>query len=80
MALLLDDDEHLRRLSGKQPLSEVEARIQSSLEEPSSDLVLRIREQLREYLADRPDTLRLETTSLGEDATYKGILHLLATA
>lgn len=80
VALLLDDEEHDRRLSSKQPLNEVEARIQTSLQDPSGDLVLRIREQLTEYLAYRPDTLRLETTSLGEDATYNGILHLLATA
>ncbi len=65
VALLLDDDEHLRRLRGKQPAHEVEARIQADLTDPESDLLARIRGHLAEYLADRPQTIRLDISGLG---------------
>jgi hypothetical protein len=48
VALLVDIDEHTRRLPEKKPASDVDARIQSSLE--ASDLVERIRGHLAEYL------------------------------
>lgn len=79
VALLVDDDEHLRRMRGKQPINEVETRVQTLLEDPNSNLVTRIRGHLAEYLADRPDAIRVDTTGLGEDATYTRLLQVLAT-
>ena len=78
VALLVDDEEHARRLAGKQPASEVEACVQSLLEDPGSDLVDRIRQHLAEYLAGRPETIRLDTTGLGADASYARLLDVLA--
>ena len=78
VALLVGDREHLHRLRGKQPANEVEARIQTMLEDPDSDLVDRIRRHLAEYLAARPRTIRLDTTGLGEDASYRALLTALA--
>lgn len=77
VALLVDDREHLRRLREKQPVSEIEAHIQGQLEDPDDDVVSRIRRHLAEYLAGRPDTLRLDTTGEGEDATYGRLLQAL---
>jgi hypothetical protein len=78
VALLVDDEEHVRRLHDKQPSTAVEARIQSLLEDPASDLVDRIRQHLSEYLADRPQTIRLDTTGLDEEASYARLLDVLA--
>lgn len=39
VALLVDDEEHLQRLRGKQPTNEIGARIPTRLEDPGSDLV-----------------------------------------
>ena len=78
VALLVDDHEHLRRLRGKQPTNDVEAHIQTRLEDPDSDLISRIRQHLAEYLADRPHTIRIDTTGLGEDAAYARLLNALA--
>lgn len=78
VALLVDDGEHLHRLREKQPTNEIEARIQTWLEDPDSDLVDRIRQHLHEYLAERPLTIRLDTTGLGEDASYERLLSVLA--
>lgn len=77
VALLVDDDEHLQRLHAKQPINDVEARIQTWLAAPDSDLVDRIRRHLAEYLAGRPQTIRLDTTGLGEDASYALLLNAL---
>ncbi len=78
VALLVDDDEHLVRLRSKQPTSEVEEHVQTRLEDPEGDLVIRIRQHLAEYLAERPGTIRLDTTGLGEDASYSRLLNALA--
>lgn len=75
VALLADLDEHSRRLAGKEPASDVEARIQSVLE--TSDLVDRIRGHLAEYLQGRPDTIQLDTTGLTIDQTYGRLMNLL---
>lgn len=77
VALLVDIDEHTRRLRGKEPASDVEARIQSGLE--TGDLVERIRGHLAEYLHGRPDTIELDTTGLTVDQTYLRLLRLLGT-
>jgi AAA domain-containing protein len=77
VALMVDDQEHLQRLHGKRPTTEVEARIQTALENPESDLVQKIRRHLNDYLAKRPHTIRLDTTGLGEDASYEGLLKVL---
>jgi hypothetical protein len=77
VALLVDDEEHVHRLRSKQPTNEVEARIQGALEDPDSDLVDRIRQHLDEYLAKRPRTIRIDTTGLGEDASYQRLLDAL---
>jgi dienelactone hydrolase len=77
VALIVDDDEHLQRLHGKRPSNEVEARIQTALEDPDTDLVHRIRRHLDEYLAGRPHTLRLDTTGLGEGESYRRLLDAL---
>ena len=75
VALLVDFDEHSRRLREKEPAFDVEARIQSGLE--TSDLVERIRGHLAEYLHGRPDTIRLDTTRLTIDQTYVRLMNLL---
>lgn len=80
VALLIDDDAHTRRLRDKHPASEVEERIQAWLEEPGSDLAVRIRRHLEEYLVGRPHTVRLDTTGLDEDASYERLLEAIATA
>jgi hypothetical protein len=77
VALMVDDHEHLVRLRGKRPTNEVEARIQAMLEDPNADLVDRIRGHLDEYLARRPHTIRLDTTGIGEDASYVRLLNAL---
>lgn len=77
VALLVDIDEHTRRLAKKEPASDVEARIQSSLE--TSDLVDRIRGHLAEYLHGRPETIQLDTTGLTIDQTYVRLMNLLGT-
>ena len=75
IALLVDFDEHTRRLREKEPAFTVEARIQSDLE--TSDLVDRIRGHLAEYLGGRPDTIQLDTTGLTIDQTYVRLMTLL---
>ena len=77
VALMVDDQEHLQRLQGKLPRNEVEARIQTALEDPDTELVDRIRRHLDEYLARSPHTIRLDTTGLGEDASYQRLLKAL---
>ena len=77
VALLADIDEHTRRLREKEPASDVEAWIQSSLE--AGDLVDRIRGHLAEYLRGRPDTILLDTTGLTVDQTYVRLMNLLDT-
>jgi hypothetical protein len=77
VALLVDVDEHTRRLRGKKPASDVEATIQSGLE--TSDLMERIRGHLAEYLHGRPDTIQLDTTGLTIDQTYLRLMNLLDT-
>ena len=79
VALLVDPEEHLQRLRGKEPISEIEACTQSLLEDPESDLVDRFRQHLAEYLAERPQTIRLDTTGLGPDASYARLLEVLGT-
>jgi hypothetical protein len=77
VALIVDDQEHLRRLQGKRPTSEVEAHLQTALEDPQLDRVDRIRRDLNEYLAERPRILRLDTTGLEEEASYQRLLDAL---
>ncbi len=76
VALLVDVDEHSRRLHAKEPASDVDARIQSSLE--TGDLVDRIRGHLAEYFQRRPDAIRLDTTGLTIDQTYMRLMNLLS--
>jgi dienelactone hydrolase len=78
VVLLVEDEEHLRRLGDKKPASEIEAHIQASLEDPDSDVLDRIRRHLAEYLAERPQAIRLDTTGMGEDASYARLLNALA--
>ncbi|TCO52973.1 AAA family ATPase [Actinocrispum wychmicini] len=63
VALIVDDREHLQRLRGKRPTNDVEARIQTALEDPNSDLVNRIRGHLDEgyEYQDRPKRYRIRT-------------------
>jgi hypothetical protein len=77
VVLLVDHEENLQRLRGKQPTNEIEARIQTWLEDPDNDLIDRIRQHLDEYLAERPHTIRLDTTGFGEDASYERLLDVL---
>lgn len=74
VALMVDDDEHLQRLHGKRPVTEVEAQVQAALVDPEAGLVHKIRGHLGEYLAKRPHTIRLDTTGLSEDAAYQRLL------
>ena len=77
VALMVEDQEHLQRLHGKRPTTEVEARVQAALEDPGSDLVDKIGHHLHDYLSERPPTIRLDTTGLGEDASYQRLLEAL---
>jgi hypothetical protein len=77
VALLVDDQEHLDRLHGRHPSSDVKAQIQTALLDPQSVLVDRIRGHLAKYLAGRPEAIRLDTTGLGVDATYRRLLRAL---
>jgi len=77
VALLVDDQQGLRRLQSMRPTTEVEAHVQAALVDPDSDLILRIRGHLHEYVAARPDTIRIDTTNLGEDASYACLLNAL---
>ncbi len=77
VALIVDEHEHLQRLHAKRPTNDVEAQIQTALEDPNSDLVVRIRGHLDEYLARHPRAIRLDTTSIGEDASYARLLNAL---
>ena len=77
VALLVDIEEHTRRLRTKRPAHDVEARIQSRLE--TGDLVDRIRGHLAEYLNGRPGTIQLDTTGLTIDQTYVRLVNLLDT-
>jgi hypothetical protein len=77
VALLVDIEEHTRRLAGKEPASDVEAWIQSRLE--ADDLMEKIRGHLAEYLRGRPDTIQLDTTGLSIDQTYVRLTNLLST-
>jgi len=80
VALLVDVDEHLLRLRSNQPGNDVEALSQGFLEDPESNLVSRIRQHLAEYLVGRPETIQLDTTGVGRDATYERLLEVLGTA
>lgn len=77
VALLVNIDEHTRRLHEKESASDVEARIQLGLE--TTDLIVRIRAHLTEYLHGRPDTIQLDTTGLTIDQTYAHLMNLLDT-
>jgi predicted kinase len=77
LALIVDDQEHLQRLHAKRPTTEVEARVQTALEDPESDLVDKTRRHLNDYLATRPGTVLLDTTGLAEDASYMRLLEAL---
>jgi len=80
VALMVEDREHRQRLHGKRPTHEVEARIQTMLEDPGDDLVGRIRGHLDEYLATHPPAVRIDTTGLGEDASYARLRRALEAA
>ena len=77
VVLLAEPGEQASRLRGKQPATEVEARIQAMLEEPGSRLVDRIAGHLDHYLAARPAAIGLDTTGLDEDAAYARLLQVL---
>lgn len=78
VALLVDPAEHAVRLAGKRPAGDLDRSIQESLTANGGELVDRIRGHLEAYLDERPDTLRLDTTGLDEEATYSRLLALLA--
>ena len=80
VALLIDDQDHLDRLHGRRPSSDVQARVQAALVDPDSDLVDKIRGHLSEHLSKRPGAIRLDTTGLGEDTTYQRLLSVLEAA
>ncbi|MER7860306.1 AAA family ATPase [Amycolatopsis japonica] len=77
VALLVDDHEHLQRLRGKRPANDVEAQLQTMLDDPDSDLLDRIRGHFVEYLAERPRAIRLDTTGIGVDESYMRFLNAL---
>ncbi|OLF07370.1 hypothetical protein BLA60_27780 [Actinophytocola xinjiangensis] len=79
VALTVDEREHRRRLHGKRPTNDVEDRIQAALADPDSDLFVRIRRHLDEYLARRPHAIRIDTTGVGENTSYQRLLDALDT-
>jgi hypothetical protein len=78
VALMVDDESHVRRLREKRPSNEIEARIQAVLEDPNTGLVGRIRLHLDQHLTSRAQAVRLDTTGLDEDETYARLLAVLA--
>ena len=77
VALMIEDQDHLLRLHGRRPSSDVQARVQAALVDPESDLVDRIGGHLSQHLADRPGAILLDTTGLDEDTTYQRLLSAL---
>ena len=77
VALVIDEREGLQRMRSKRTSTEVEAHVQAALEDAQSDLLLRVRAHLAEYLAQRPDAIRIDTTKLGEEASYACLLNTL---
>ena len=80
VVLTVDEEEHRRRLGSRVPATDVETHLQGSLADPGSDLVDRIRRHLDAYVAARPDTVRIDTTGLDEDATYALLVAALEDA
>jgi predicted kinase len=65
------------RLQQKRPLTDVDAHIQALLTDPESDLGDRTQRHLAEYLADRPNAVRLDTTDLTEEQAYALLLRTI---
>jgi len=68
---------HQLRLREKRPANEIEARVQTILEDPSSNVVERIGQHLAQHLANRPQAIQIDTTGLDEDETYALLLRAL---
>ena len=79
LEVVLDADQETlrRRLHRKLPTTDVETHIQALLTDPDGDLVDRTRNHLAEYLADRPEAVRLDTTDLDEDEAYALLLRVI---
>lgn len=77
VVLLVDERENLRRLRGKRPDTEVEARIQAALEARSSDLLATIRNDLNGYLDGHPPTIQLDMTGVAEEESYRRLVAAL---
>lgn len=77
IALLADRRTHRHRVRDKQPVNEIEATIQRLVEDPQSDLLERIDEHLAQYLDERPDAVRLDTSHLSIDETYRAVLSVV---
>lgn len=80
IALMVDDGEQVRRLRTKRPTTDVEATIQTWLETPDSDLLARIRGHLLEYLDQRPQVIRIDTTGLDADESYRRLVDAVEQA
>ncbi|WP_460573115.1 AAA family ATPase [Humibacter soli] len=80
IALLADPASHLRRLGAREAENPVDAHIQRALAEPDGELMEHIRADLDEYLADRPNTILIDTSSLDAEQTYQRIVAVIGGA
>lgn len=76
-ALLAGSDEHRRRFGAKQPEHEVDAWVQDALGESDGALLEKIVGDLDDYLAGRPETIRIDTGAQTPEETYAVIVGAL---
>jgi predicted kinase len=76
-ALLAGRDDHRRRLRAKRPEHEVDAWVQGALEGTDGALLEKIVDDLDAYLADRPETIRIDTGAQTPEETYAVIVGAL---
>ncbi|WP_460521528.1 hypothetical protein [Humibacter antri] len=77
VALLVDRDEYERRLRAKHPEHAVDAYTQQTVSASDGELLDRIRLHLEMYLADRPATIRLDTSGLDPHQAYGQLIAVL---
>lgn len=77
VALLAGSEVARDRVAGKHPEHEVDAHIQRAITASDGVLLDRIAGHFEAYLADRPYTIRIDTTELGPDETYARFLSAL---
>ena len=78
-ALLASRDEHRRRLREKRPDGDVDTWVQETVTGSDAGLLEKIVADLDDYLAGRPDTIRIDTGAQTPEETYAVLLEVLGT-